>query len=213
MGAPGNRGLFRLAVEGPAVDALGLEEDHRILILDGADQQPLRIVGIGRHHHLDAADVGEYAFRTLRMGLAAADAAAAGHAHRHRRVEFTGGPVSQARQLADDLIEGGVGVVGELDLHHRLQPMHAHADGRTDDATLGDRRIQHPLLAVLALQTIGAAEHAAEVAHILAHQDHAGVALQHHIQCGVDRLDHVHLRHDGSPTLSGAARCAAAASS
>src|SRR5690606_8074874 len=46
-------------------------------------------------------------------------------------------------------------------------------------------------LAVLFLQTSGAAEHAAKIAHILAHNDHVGIALQHHVEGIVDRLDHV----------------------
>ena len=65
VGTPGYGRLVRLAVKRSAVDALGLEEDHRVGIFDRADQQPLRVIGIRWHHDLDAADVGEYAFRTL----------------------------------------------------------------------------------------------------------------------------------------------------
>ena len=77
--------LFPARLERSAVEALGLEEDHRVLVLDGADQQALGIVGIRGHHDLDAADVREDALGALRVGLAAADAAAAGHAHRDGR--------------------------------------------------------------------------------------------------------------------------------
>jgi hypothetical protein len=39
-------------------------------------------------------------------------------------------------------------------------------------AALGDRRIEHAMFAVLALQPVGRAEHAAEIADVLAHEDH-----------------------------------------
>jgi len=110
------------------------------------------------------------------MGLPAADAAAAGRADRHRRPELTGAAVAQARELAEDLVAGGINVVRELHLGHRPQAVHAHADRRADDRALRDRRIEHTLLAVLALQAVGDAEHPAEEAHVLAHHHHVRVA-------------------------------------
>ena len=75
-------GLLRVAIERPVVEPLRLEKDDRIALFDRGDQQPLRVVRIRRHHHLDAADMREQRLGTLRMRLPAADAAAAGHAHR-----------------------------------------------------------------------------------------------------------------------------------
>uniref|UniRef100_A0A0N4ZIP1 CBS domain-containing protein n=1 Tax=Parastrongyloides trichosuri TaxID=131310 RepID=A0A0N4ZIP1_PARTI len=51
--------LFVPAVEGAVVEALGLEEDDRIVVLDRRDQQALGVIGVGRAHHLQARDVGE----------------------------------------------------------------------------------------------------------------------------------------------------------
>ena len=112
----------------------------------------------------------------LRVRLAAADAAAAGRADRHRRPELAGAAIAQPRELADDLVVGRIDVVGELDLGDRPQAVDAHADRRADDAALGDRRVEHAVLAVLALQAVGDAEHAAEVAHVLAEHHHVRVA-------------------------------------
>ncbi len=42
---------------------------------------------------------------------------------------------------------------------------------RCNDAAFRDRRVEHPMLAVLLLQPIGHAEHAAEIADVLAHHD------------------------------------------
>src|SRR3546814_11633473 len=71
-----------MAVERAVVDALGLEEDRRIVILDRGDQQPLGVIGGRRDHRLEPRDMGEDAFGRLRMRLPAEDAAAEiGRAH------------------------------------------------------------------------------------------------------------------------------------
>jgi hypothetical protein len=114
-----------VAVEGAVVQALGLQEDHRVVVLDRGDQQALGVVGIGRHHGAQAADVGEHRFRALAVGLAAVDAAAAGHADRQRAGEVAGRAVAQARRFRDDLVGGRIDVVGELDLDHRAQAIGA----------------------------------------------------------------------------------------
>src|SRR6202030_2074096 len=93
--APRYRRLVGIAVERPVIDTLGLEEHHRIVVLDRADQQALGVVGVGGHDDLDAAHVSENALRALRVRLAAADAAAAGRADGHRRVELPGRAVTQ----------------------------------------------------------------------------------------------------------------------
>ena len=216
MRAPGHGRLVRIAVEGPVVQALGLEQYDRIVVLDGADQQSLGVVGVRGHRDLEAAHVREQHLGALRVRLAAADAAAAGHAHRDRRVEIPGAAIAQPRELADDLVVGRIDVVGELHLGHGPQTVHAHADRRADDAALGDRRVEHAMLAVLALQSVGAAEHAAEEAHVLAEHDDVGIAPHGDVHGGVQRLDHVHLRHGcrlsrcSRPVRRAAARAGAA---
>ena len=129
------------------------------------------------------------------MRLAAADAAAAGRAHRHRRVELAGAAIADARELAHDLVVGRIDVVGELDLGDGPQAVDRHADRRGDDAAFRDRRIEHAVLAVFALQPVGDAEHAAEVADVLAEDDDRRIALEHDVHRRIQRLDHVHLRH------------------
>src|SRR5690606_3092710 len=53
-----------------------------------------------------------------------------------------------------------------------------------------DGRIEYAGLAVLLLQAGRRAEHAAEIADILAQQDHVWIALEHDVERVVDRLDH-----------------------
>ena len=119
--APRHRGLVGVAVERSVVDALGLEEDDRVVVFDGRDQQALGVVGIAGHHHFHAADVREDRLGTLRMRLAAADAAAAGRADHHGRGEIAGAAIADARELARDLVHGRIDVVGELDFGDGLR--------------------------------------------------------------------------------------------
>src|SRR3546814_15900417 len=59
-------------------------------------------------------------------------------------------------------------------------------------AAFGDRRVEHPRLAILLLEARRGAEDAAEIADILAKHGHHRVALHRDIHRRVDRLDHVH---------------------
>ena len=195
MRAPGHGRLVWIAVEGAVVDTLRLEIDHRIVVLDRGDQETFRVVGIRRHHDLEARDVGEERLGTLRVGLAAADAAAAGRAHGHRCVKLAGAPVSDARELAHDLVVGRIDVVGELDLGHRPEPVNGHADRGRENTAFRDRRIEHAAFAVFPLQPVGDAKDAAEEADVLAEDDDRRVLSELDIHRRIQRLDHVHLSH------------------
>src|ERR1700722_7400217 len=129
------------------------------------------------------------------MRLAAADAAAAGRADGHGREELPGAAVADARQLTADLVEARIDVIRKLNFGDRAQAIDAHADGRGDDAALGDGRVDYPMLAVLALQPLGGAKHAAEITDILAHQHHRWIPLEHDVHRGVQSLNHVHVGH------------------
>src|ERR1700678_2296337 len=130
------------------------------------------------------------------MRLAAADAAAAGRADGHGREEFPGTAVADARQFTADLIEARIDVIRKLNFGDRAQAVDAHADGRGDDAALGDGRVDDPMFAVLALQSLGGPKHAAEIADVLAHEHHRRIPLEHDVHGGVQSLNHVHSGHE-----------------
>ena len=69
--------LLGVAIEGAAVEALGFEEDDRVIAFDAADEQSLGIIGIRRHHDAQAGRVCVVGFGRLAVVHAAADAAAA----------------------------------------------------------------------------------------------------------------------------------------
>src|SRR6185436_11489743 len=126
--------------------------------------------------------------------------AAARHADDHRRRELAAATVTDASELTHDLVVRGIHVIRELDFGDRLQTIHRHADRRGDDTAFGDRRIDHPMLAELLLQPVGAAKHAAEVANVLAQYDDRRVALHQRVHRRVQGLNHVHAWH-GSALL------------
>src|SRR5688572_12897627 len=129
------------------------------------------------------------------MRLPAADAAAAGRAYRDRSRELPGAAVADTRKLAHDLVVARVNVVGELDLSDGTEAVHRHADRGRDDAAFRYRRVHHAALAILALQPVGHAEHAAEIADVLAEHDDRGILAELDVHGRIQGLDHVHLRH------------------
>ena len=181
-----------VAVERAVVQAFWLEEDHRVIVLDGGNQQALGVVGVGWHHGTQAADLGKHGLGALAVGLATVNPAAAGHADGHWRDKLAGRAVTQARRFRNNLVGRRVEVVGKLDFGHRAQAVGTHAHGGTDDATFRDRCVEHSRTAVLGLQAFGAAKHTAEVAHVLAKHHHVIVALEHHIHGRAQGLDHRH---------------------
>ena len=141
--------------------------------------------------------------REVRLGallvvLDRADVAAVGHAdddgHRHRAVVAH----RLAGELRGDLVERREDEAVELDLDDGPVAAHREADRRADDAGLGERGVEHALVAELGLQALGHAEHAAERADVLAHEQHLVVGAQRLAEAGVDRLRHrerVHAAH------------------
>ena len=124
------------------------------------------------------------------MVLDAADAAAVRDADRRPAARCAPGAVAQLGEVAGDLLEGRIGEGVELHLDDRPQPVHRHADGRADDAGLGERRVEHPRFAEAAGQAVGDPEDAAERADVLAEHDDALVGGQGVGERPVQRAGH-----------------------
>ena len=140
--------------------------------------------------------MGEQRLRALAVRLAAVDAAAAGHADRQRRGEVARRAVAQPRRLGHDL-------VARPGRSSRRTAPRPPAAGRRRAMPIAEPTMPPSEIgasntrerAVLGLQALGAAEHAAEVAHVLAVDHHVVVALEHHVHRRAQRLDHRHARH------------------
>ncbi len=101
------------------------------------------------------------------MVLDGADATAVGNADRQRHGDAALVAVAQLGHLRDDLVEGRVDEAVELDLAHRAETTDGQSDRRPDDPGLGERRVDDPVGPEVELESLGDAEHAAELADVL----------------------------------------------
>ena len=133
---------------------------------------------------------------------AAAQVAADRHADDDRRAPVVARAVAHHRQLVADLHHRRPDIVEELDLDHRLELAHGHADRAADDARLGQRRVEDPIVAEHPLQSVRQLEHAAlarhqrqrllpaGVGHVLAEHDDVRIARHFVLQGAVDGRHH-----------------------
>ena len=100
-----------------AVQVLVLEEEHGVRVLDGRDEQALRVLRRRRADALEAGDVGERALRVLRVERPAREAAAGRQPDddRHRRSRA----VALLRGHGHEVVPGAGDEVRELHLRHR----------------------------------------------------------------------------------------------
>ena len=177
-------GLVDLALV--PVAALGLVEQHRVVGLDGLLDHPVGVLGVGAADDLEAGGVGEVGLVGLGVVLDRADAAADGDADDHRQLDLAERAGPHLGDLADDVVERRVDEPVELDLDDGAVAAQGQADRGADDAGLGERGVDDPLLAEVLLQALGDAEDAAELADVLTHEDDLGVALHGGAQAVVD---------------------------
>ena len=181
------------------VAALGLEEDDRVVGRDRLLDHAVAVRRVARRHDAQPGRVGEVGLGRLGVVLDRADAAAEGDADGERHGDPALVAVAQLGHLRDDLVEGGIDEAVELDLAHGPVTAHGQPDRGADDAGLGQRRVDDAAVTEVVLQSLGDAEHAAELADVLPHEDDLGVALHGLAQPGVERLAQRHGgRHDGS---------------
>ena len=148
-----------------------LEEDRRIRAPHRRSEQAHRVGGVRRHRHLPTDGVRPCHLATQRMpGIADVLAESARHPHHHRRGEL----VRRAPPHRSDVVEllvRGIGILAELNLRDGHESAHGHADGATDDALLGQTRIEHTPHAEPLLQSFRHEMHAALPPDVLPEDD------------------------------------------
>jgi hypothetical protein len=125
------------------VEHLALDEDHRVVVADGALEQAL---GVGRRagrHHLEPRDVGVPRLERLRVLRASCSAAPPGPAEHHRHRELAARHVEHLGGRVDDLVHRQQREVPGHELDDRAQAHHRRADAHAGEAQLGDRRVDH----------------------------------------------------------------------
>ena len=89
------------------------------------DQQALGVIGVGRHHDLQAGHHGEQRMQGLAVLRAAAQARADRGADHHRGLGLAAEHVAELGGLVVDLVEADADEVDEHDLGHRPHAGHA----------------------------------------------------------------------------------------
>lgn len=142
----------------------------------------------------------------LGVVLDRADAAAVRNADDDGELDLSERPRVHLRELRDDLVVRREDESVELDLHHRAVAAQGEADRGADDARLGERGVDDPVLAEVLLESVGDPEDTAELADVLAHDEDLGVGVEGRAQRLVDRLGQRHLfcRHRYLPSPSSA---------
>jgi len=119
-----------------------------------------------------------------------------------RMMSCTAAAIAQLGGLVDELVEGRVDVVGELDLGDGLHALGGGADGEADDALLRQRRVEDALRPELGRQIHRGAEDAAE-GDVFAEKEHALVGAEGRAEGVVDRLEEVHASRGRVPDVGG----------
>ncbi len=129
------------------------------------------------------------------MMLDRLDPAARRRAQHHRTGQPTARARAQPRGVIEDLVDAGIGKAGELDLCHRAKALRREPDRHSGDRRLGQRRIEHALLAEKLEQPVGRAKHATVDADVLPQHQHARIVVHGALERGIDRLHQAELGH------------------
>ena len=183
----GRGGLVEVGLVG-VVLPLGLEEDDRVVVGDRLLDHPVAVDRVGAGDDLQAGRVRELCLGALGVVLDRTDAAAEGDADDDRHLHPALRAVGVLRDLAHDLVVGGVDEAVELDLHDGAVTAQRHTDRGADDAGLREGRVDDAVLAEVLLETVGDAEDAAELADVLAHEQDLVVGLHRLAQAHVEAL-------------------------
>ena len=201
-----------------AVCALGLEEDHGIVVADRGLEQSLPIRGSRRDDDLQAGDVAVRGLHALRVVHAALHATAEWRPEDGGHAEATDAAPADRRGLVDDLVVRGMHVVRELELGDGTQPHHRGAYRCARDRDLGHRRVEDTQGAEALEQPLRRAEHASLHSDVLTEEDHVRIALHLLVKRSAYRFDQAELSHrrrasvgPDRPSGSGCANASSAA--
>ena len=198
-GLPERQRLAAACRPGHRVQALVLEEDHRVVVADRGLQQPLRVGGRRRGDDLQPGDAGQPRDRHLRVDRPEPAAAADDRPDHERDALPLPGQEPVLRRLVDQAVHRQGEEVAEHDLQHGALPRDRRAERRARHRQLGDRRVEDALRPVLLVEPGRGREHASGDGDVLAEEDDtvvAGELLVERVANRVSELElHGCLRH------------------
>ena len=133
--------------------------------------------------------MGEPRLEALAVLRGEADAAALRPAHHQRHARLAAQHEAEFRRLIDQHVHGQRHEIENLDLHDGAHAGDGGADAAADEGGFRDRRVAHALFSEALDQPFRHLEDAAGQADILAHEEHAVVALHFAVDRFVQRFD------------------------
>ena len=178
------------------VNALALEEHHRVRSIEGGLHEALGLPGGGGEADLQAGDVGAQGGPVL--AVLGAVLGAHGHPQHHGHLQDAGGHGLPLAQLVEDLVSRAADEVGVHQLHDDAAAAHAVAHGGTHDGGLGDGGVEQAVAGDGIRHAPVDGEGAAPVADVLSvgHQGRILVEfVQDDLADAVPEVEELHLAH------------------
>ncbi len=122
-----------------------LDEDHRVVVVDGSQQQSLGVIGVGGHDHLQARHMHEPVLKALGVLGGGAGSRPARHPQDERHGGLAAEHEAHLGRLQDQLLHRERDEVHELDLADGPHAGERRADARPGDGRLGDGRVADAL--------------------------------------------------------------------
>ena len=128
-----------------SVHLLGLHDEHRVFIADGALQQALHVIGREWCHHLQAGHGCVKAFVCLAVRRSQLSSLTIGSTENHGTAVLTTAHLKHLGCVVDDLIARQNSEIPSHKLHNGSKAIHgcSHSDGA--ESQLADGRIDHPI--------------------------------------------------------------------
>ena len=175
-----------------AVERFWFKEHYRVLVPDAGEKQALGRARAAGNNDLQAGRV-----RVIRLGALAvivspvADGSVRRPECQAANVEHVAASISVLGRFVRNLVECRKRVVGKLKFGNSGGSLSCHADGKTRNTLLCERRIEHSVLAKLFLKLAGASEDASK-SDILAKNYGLIVSFQRDAQRIINGADEIH---------------------
>lgn len=179
--------------EGGTVEDLVFQEHNRVRVPDGRLEQATSILRAVGADNLEARHLAVPRGVVLRVLRSDTGGSTVGATEHDRRAQDTRGHVVLLGAGVEDLVHRLHGKVERHELADWTQPGKCSTDGQTGEASLGDRRVNHAVLAELVKQTTGDFVRAVVAGDLLTQQEHVRVALHLLLHGRVERIAHTHL--------------------
>ena len=163
------RVIGHLALGG--VEHLVLEEADGVVVPDGGAQQARGVGGGGGADDFQPRDVHEQTLQGLGVGGGVAAARALLAPDHQGDPGVAAEDIAGLGHLVEDLVRRHEGEVPVHQLRDGPHPAGGGAQGGADDGGLGDGGVADPVRAEFLVEVPGAAVHAAQLLHVLAHDE------------------------------------------